>query len=408
MNYAAPPPDQQRHAMGSQTDFSATPDPRPQQATDPESTSKLEKALKASEARAKAISEGVDVAVLTLDESGAIRAANTAASEIFGYAAQELQGGNVTALTSSWDELKRELQSRPQSDARAQEKRAALAVEGRRKDGSSFPAEAMASKIGESDTACFILVLRDLSERRRFEARLQRLHLDRLGSMSEMATALAHEVNQPLAAAATYLRAARRMLNADPDRPAPRNVVDAFEKAADQMLRAGRIIGNLREFIGGGEPDKTEQSLHALIRQACDLMLPDGRFPDIRLDLRLDAAMDTVLVDRVQLIQALVNLIRNAKDAMADVATREITISTSLADGAIHTEVSDTGRGLPSVDGKDLFEPFTSTKPDGLGVGLPISKSIIEAHYGTIAARNNPSGGATIGFQLPLMEKTAE
>jgi C4-dicarboxylate-specific signal transduction histidine kinase len=280
-------------------------------------------------------------------------------------------------------------------------------VEGRRKDGSTFPAEAKASKVGDGD-AIFVLFIRDLSEKRKFEARLQRLHLDRLGSMAEMATALAHEVNQPLAAAATYLRAARRLLSADPERPPPRNVVDAFEKAADQMLRAGRIIGSLREFIGGGEPDKTEQSLHALIRQASDMMLPDGRYPDIRLDLRLEAARDAVLVDRVQLVQAVVNLIRNAKDAMADAALREISIRTSLADGHIRTEISDTGRGLPTVDGKDLFEPFTSTKPDALGVGLPISKSIIEAHYGTISARNNQSGGATIAFELPLMDETPE
>ena len=139
-----------------------------------------------------------------------------------------------------------------------------------------FPAELMVSEIRHGDERLFIGFVRDLSERRRFEARLNRLHANRLDSMADMATALAHELNQPLAAAANYLFTARHLLGAKPE-PADAAVDEALDKASSQMHRAGQIIAHLREFIARGEPDKMEQSLHELIRRTCELVAPSAQ-----------------------------------------------------------------------------------------------------------------------------------
>jgi C4-dicarboxylate-specific signal transduction histidine kinase len=219
--------------------------------------------------------------------------------------------------------------------------------------------------------------------------------------MADMATALAHEINQPLAAASNYLFTVRHLLEAKAE-PAGPAVDEALDKASAQMHRAGQIIAHLREFIARGEPDKMEQSLHGLIRRTCELVAPSAREAKVDIVLHLDAAEDTVLADRVQIEQAMVNLMRNAIEAMEESKERKLAVSTSLEDGMIRADFADTGQGLPASANSDLFVPFTSTKSKGLGVGLSISRSIIEAHYGTIWAQANPDGGARFSFTLPL------
>ena len=227
------------------------------------------------------------------------------------------------------------------------------------------------------------------------------MHANRLDSMADMATALAHEINQPLAAAANYLFAVRHLLEGKAE-PAGLAVDEALDKASAQMHRAGQIIAHLREFITRGEPDKMEQSLHGLIRRTCELVAPSAREAKVDVVLNLDAAEDKVLADRVQIEQAMVNLMRNAIEAMEESKERRLTISTSLEDGMIRADFADSGHGLTASANSDLFVPFTSTKSNGLGVGLSISRSIIEAHYGTIWAEANPGGGAKFTFTLPL------
>ena len=255
----------------------------------------------------------------------------------------------------------------------------------------------------------FIGFLRDVSERRLFEQRLSRLHANRLDTMADMATALAHELNQPLAAAANYLFTARHVLGSKSD-AADATVDDALDKAQQQMHRAGQIITHLREFMARGEPDKIELSLHDLIKTTCDLIAPSAREAGAEMVLRLDATEDNVLADRIQVEQAMVNLIRNAIEAMADTRERRLTISTALENGMIRADFSDTGNGLPASIKEELFTPFNSGKSDGLGVGLSIARTIIEAHYGSIWAEANPGGGAKFSFTLPLarLENAAE
>jgi C4-dicarboxylate-specific signal transduction histidine kinase len=177
---------------------------------------------------------------------------------------------------------------------------------------------------------------------------------------------------------------------------------EALDKALSQMLRAGQIISHLRDFMARAEPDKVEQSLHDLIRRACELVDPWANEANVKIALLLDAAEDTVLADRVQLEQAIVNLMRNAIEAMAESRERRLTISTLLEDGMIQTDVADSGPGRVETPSSELFVPFTSTMQKGLGVGLSISRSIIEAHDGSIRAAANPRGGAKFRFTLPL------
>ena len=248
----------------------------------------------------------------------------------------------------------------------------------------------------------------DISGLTRSEEYVRELHADRLNSMAEMATGLAHELNQPLSAIATYLKAIRRLLQL-PLEERPASIDEALDHATDQIMRAGRIIRHLREFVADGEPNMTHESLHNLIRDVFELTVGGVKDAKIQMVLALNANKDGVLVDKVEIKQALVNLILNASEAMAASPRREITIATSLVESEmIQVDVSDTGRGLSGLDQRDPFEPFLTTKETGLGVGLSISRLIVEAHYGKIWARPNPAGGAVFSFTLPLAAADAD
>ncbi len=360
---------------------------------------RAEDASRDGEARMRAVLDGAADAIITVDDRGRIQSLNAATTRLFGYPTEELIGRNVNLLVP---DPRHALPDAFVADASADGELigASREVEGRRKDGSPFPAELNVSEARHGEERLFIGFVRDLSERRRLEARLSKLHGNRLNSMSDMATALAHELNQPLAAAANYFALARQIASAQSKEP---TLQEALEKASSQLLRAGQIIAHVREFMARGEPNRVDQSLHGLIKDACGLVTPSMRERGVTLSLRLDAAEDEVLADRVHIEQALVNLIRNAMEAMEETKDRKLIISTSVQDGMIRTDVADTGRGLSDTANVDLFVPFTSTKAVGLGVGLSISRSIIEAHYGAIWAEPNPAGpGARFSFTLPL------
>ncbi len=361
-----------------------------------------EDALRDSEARMRAVIDGVAVSIATINEAGIIQSVNKATTTMFGYPAEELIGRNVDILAAEPYRSQHDSYIRRYLETgEARIIGTGREVEARRKDGSTFPIELNVSDIRHAGERLFIGFSRDLSERRGLEARLSRLHSNRLDSMANMATALAHEINQPLAAAANYLFTGRHLLEAQSAPPDSR-VDEALDKASSQMHRAGQIVAHLREFLTRGEPDKTERSLHDLIRRACELLAPAAKDAGTEIALHLDAAEDVVLADRIQIEQAIFNLIRNAVEAMADSPERKVTISTAVDGDMIRAEVSDTGKGLSGSGQADLFTPFTSTKSNGLGVGLSISRSIIEAHYGTIWAEPNPGGGAKFSFTLPL------
>lgn len=351
-----------------------------------------------------AVSGAVD-GIITIDEKGVMQSLNPAAAKLFGYDAAELIGKNVSILMpqpyrSEHDTyLRRYLRT-----GKARIIGIGREVEGQRKDGSTFPMDLGVNAVVVDGKRLFVGFVHDLSERRRIEARLQQLHANRLDAIGGMAAAIAHEINQPLAAGKTYLETARRLLNRPPElRPA--NIDDVLGAASEQIMRAGRITNNLREFVARGEPDKIFQGPHELIRDACELMIGKAGEENVHIDLRLDAKQDRVLADPIQIKQVLVNLMRNSLEAMHGCGRRELTISmTSVEKDLIRTDVADTGIGLPSELKTNLFEPFSGTKAKGLGIGLSISRSIIRAHDGSIWAQANPEAGAIFSFTLPVTE----
>jgi len=248
--------------------------------------------------------------------------------------------------------------------------------------------------------------VRDLTEHQQTQARLQELqselvHVSRLSAMGEMASALAHELNQPLAAISNYMKGSRRLLAASSD-PNRVKIEGALDRAAEQAIRAGQIIRRLRDFVARGESEKRVESLSKLIEEAGALGLTGAREQGVRLRFNLDPHHDLVLVDRVQIQQVLVNLFRNALEAMAQSSHRELIAANALvADDMIEIEISDTGTGFQGDVEQNLFQTFFTTKETGMGVGLSISRSIIEAHGGRMWAEANPSGGATFRFTLP-------
>jgi two-component system CheB/CheR fusion protein len=235
----------------------------------------------------------------------------------------------------------------------------------------------------------------------RAEERVQLLFANRLTMMQTMATSLAHELNQPLAAISSYLNALRLVL------PLPLeerriSVEGAVDFAVGQTMRAGQIIRNLPELIAGSEPNKTIFSMSEIIVQTCKLIDADMKSGNVNLTLHFDIEDDSVIADLIQIKQILLNLFKNAREAMESTERRELSIGmASMEDGMIRIEVKDTGAGLDkAVEGK-LFEPFLTTKDAGMGIGLAMARIIVEAHYGTIWAESNPGGGTIIGFTLP-------
>lgn len=240
------------------------------------------------------------------------------------------------------------------------------------------------------------------AEVRRFH--MERLYLmrqERLTAMGGMAVALAHELNQPLAATAIYLKTAKRLAGMPENQRAAR-IEDTLDHAAEQIMRAGQIINHMRQFVGCGEPDKTLCGLNELIEEALELTSAAMNEAKVTVILELNGKNDLVLADSVQIKQVLVNLFRNAREAMDDCPKRELTISTSNQQDMIRVDVADTGPGLSNSVQEKLFEPFATTKSSGMGIGLSVCRSIVEAHYGKIWAEPNPGGGAVFSLVLPL------
>nr|8A7F_A Chain A, Putative Sensory box protein,Sensor protein FixL [synthetic construct]8A7F_B Chain B, Putative Sensory box protein,Sensor protein FixL [synthetic construct]8A7H_A Chain A, Putative Sensory box protein,Sensor protein FixL [synthetic construct]8A7H_B Chain B, Putative Sensory box protein,Sensor protein FixL [synthetic construct] len=281
-----------------------------------------------------------------------------------------------------------------------------------RKDGSLFWNELSITPVhNEADQLTYYIgIQRDVTEHQQTQARLQELqselvHVSRLSAMGEMASALAHELNQPLAAISNYMKGSRRLLagSSDPNTP---KVESALDRAAEQALRAGQIIRRLRDFVARGESEKRVESLSKLIEEAGALGLAGAREQNVQLRFSLDPGADLVLADRVQIQQVLVNLFRNALEAMAQSQRRELVVTnTPAADDMIEVEVSDTGSGFQDDVIPNLFQTFFTTKDTGMGVGLSISRSIIEAHGGRMWAESNASGGATFRFTLPAADE---
>jgi two-component system sensor kinase FixL len=365
----------------------------------------------AREAHLQLILDTVPEAMIVIDELGIMQSFSTTAERLFGIAAQDANGQNVKILMPSpYHENHDAYLRRYLTTGERRIIGIGRVVVGRRKDGSTFPMELAVGEMKSGDRRFFTGFIRDLTERQKTETRLQELqselvHISRLTAMGEMASTLAHELNQPLSAISNYLKGSRRLLEGDGDEKSTM-VQDALEKAADQALRAGQIIRRLRDFVSRGESERRVENIIKLVEEACALALVGDKDRGIRVQFQFDPSVDLVLADRVQIQQVLLNLIRNAMDAMESTPSRDLVISVSPADdGFARVSVADSGSGIGLEIADQLFQPFITTKRDGMGVGLSISRTIIEAHGGRIWVEPNPAGGTIFHFTLAVVDQ---
>jgi len=249
--------------------------------------------------------------------------------------------------------------------------------------------------------------IRDLTERRTQERRMQELqselvHVSRLTAMGEMASSLAHELNQPLSAITSYLRGAATLLKAD--QVDKERIREALDRSAVQALRAGDIIKRLREFVAKGETQPTLENPAILLEEAAALALVGAREQGVRVSLRCDRDLPDIVVDKVQIQQVALNLIRNAVEAMETTSRRELTVAVTRQKAIALFSVADTGTGINPEIAQHLFQPFVTSKANGMGVGLSICRTIIEAHGGRISAAPNNGVGTIFEFTLPFAE----
>ncbi len=364
-------------------------------------------ALMAREAHLQSILDTVPDAMIVIDEQGLIQSFSAAAERLFGWTAEEVRGHNVKMLMPEPYQGQHDgYIERYRSTGERRIIGIGRVVVGRRKDGSDFPMELAVGEMRSSNQRYFTGFVRDLTERQKTENRLQDLqaevvHIGRLSALGEMSSALAHELNQPLSAVGNYINGVRRLLDAGAD---PAAVKDGLDKAAAQTLRAGEIIRRLRDFVQKGETDRRIESLSKLVEEASALALLGVKDADIRVAIRLDQDADQILADRVQVQQVLLNLIRNSVDAMVGAPVRRLTISSRpVEDDMVQVSVADTGSGMAQEVLDKLFQPFVTTKPQGMGVGLSICRTIIEAHGGRLWTEPNSPHGCIFRFTLPAV-----
>ena len=372
-----------------------------------EDLAKSHEALRESEARLRSILETMPGAIVTIDETGAIESFGPAASRLFGYAPEDVIGKNVNILMPSpYREEHDGYRARYLTTGEKRIIGIGRVVVGLRQDGSTFPLELAVGEVWIGNRRLFTGFIRDITGSQNREQRLQELqaellHVSRLSVMNQMASALAHELNQPLTAIANYMSAAQRILSNDA--PGTARAKELIGKAAAQTTRAGKIIRGLRNFVEKKEAARAPESLNKVVEEALALGLIGMADSKVRVRLALAPALPHVLADKIQLQQVLINLIRNAVEAMQSVDTRELTITTETEGDVVQVSVTDTGPGLSAEMAERLFQPFVTTKEKGMGIGLTICRSIIEAHGGRIWATPNEGGGAAFRFQVPIM-----
>jgi len=352
------------------------------------------------------ILDTVPDAMIVIDERGIIQSFSTAAQRLFGYEPAEVIGKNIKIMMPSpYHENHDGYLARYLRTGERRIIGIGRVVVGERKDRSTFPMELAVGEMKSGDQRYFTGFIRDLTERQKTEARLQELqselvHISRLTAMGEMASALAHELNQPLSAITNYMKGSRRLLEQTTDERAG-VVREAMDSAAEQAIRAGQIIRRLRDFVARGESERRVESMAKLVEEASALALVGVKDQGIHVRFQLSQSNDLVLVDKVQTQQVLLNLIRNAVEAMHDSPRRELLISTIPAeDGMLLVSVADTGSGISPEVSDQLFRPFVTTKRQGMGVGLSISRTIIESHGGRIWIEPNPGGGTVFRFTV--------
>jgi two-component system sensor kinase FixL len=365
----------------------------------------------AREAHVQSILDTVPDAMIVIDERGIMQSFSAAAERLFGYKPNEVIGKNIKVMMPSpYRENHDGYLARYLQTGERRIIGIGRVVVGERKDGSTFPMELAVGEMKSGNQRYFTGFIRDLTERQNTEARLQELqselvHISRLTAMGEMASTLAHELNQPLSAIANYMKGSRRLLEGSTDENSV-TIRAAMDSAAEQAMRAGQIIRRLRDFVARGESERRVESVTKLVEEASALALVGAKDQGVRVRFQFSRTNDLVLADKVQIQQVLLNLIRNAIEAMQESDRRELVLSTDVVEGdMLMVGVADTGAGIAPEVTKHLFQPFVTTKRHGMGVGLSISRTIIEAHGGKIWLEANPGGGTIFRFTIRAVTK---
>jgi len=350
-------------------------------------------------------------AMVLIDEVGVILSFSAAAEKMFGYAEAEVVGENVSMLMPSPD---RERHDSYLKNYRETGARKIIGIgrvtTARHRDGNTFPIELSVGEAWVAGKRIFTGFIHDLTQRRRADMRLRDLqgelaHVGRLSEMGTLASSLAHELNQPLTAIASYCQGAADLLEGKPDAEQLELAREALRDTAEQALRAGQIVRRMRDFLSHGETEHRIESLSRIISEANALALVGSREHGIDVQVRLDPLADVVFVDRIQIQQVLFNLIRNAIEAMLESAVRSLCISTLTGpEGFVTVEIEDSGSGISESVASQLFQPFVTSKSTGMGIGLSICRTIIEAHGGRIWFEVGADSGTTFLFTLPLGE----
>ncbi|MES2292642.1 MAG: PAS domain S-box protein [Pseudomonadota bacterium] len=373
---------------------------------------KSQQLLLEREAHLQSVLDTVPDAMIVIDTRGTIQSFSTTAQTMFGYAAHEAIGKNVSILMPDPDRSRHDgYLSRYMATGERHIIGIGRLVVGQRRDGTTFPMELAIGEVRLESKRFFTGFVRDLTERQQSQQKLQEIqaelvHMARFTALGEMATTLAHELNQPLTAIASYLNGARRLLDGgrEEDLPMTRG---AIVSAAEQALRAGQIIRRLREFVARGESERAPENLRQLVQEASALSLVGAKEAGVLFSLNVDENTPIVVVDKVQVQQVLLNLMRNAIEAMQGCERRELTVSVfAIEDGMAQISVSDTGPGIAPEVLPQLFQPFVTSKPHGMGVGLSISRTIIESHGGHLWAEPGAKGGTI--FHLTLRARDPE
>jgi len=386
------------------------------------SRKRIESQHRASEARFRAMFDSAVEAIAIIDSAGTVHSVNPGVERLFGYPPEEIVGRNIKLLMPA--------STAQFHDAYIERYRAGgppaiigigREVQGKRKDGSSITLDLSVAEWTLDGNTFFTGMMRDLTARRAAEAALRssetRLadlqneyaHLARVNEMGEMAAAIAHEINQPLTAIANYLSAGFFALSKGASDSAIEEAREDIRDASDQALRAGEIVRRLRHFIGKTTGERSIEDLDALVDAGIRVAMIGASASGITLERLSKTQGAKVHVDPVQIQQVIVNVLRNAQDALAALppeSERKVTVSTSVSvdRAALEVIITDTGPGISAEVRAKLFEPFVTSKPSGMGIGLSICRRLMEAHDGSITLQRSDNTGTSFILRVPAFQ----
>jgi two-component system sensor kinase FixL len=357
-----------------------------------------------------AIVESSEDSIIGKTLDGIVTSWNAGAEKMFGYSAEEMVGSPISILFPE--------QLLAEENLILAQLKAGTAIRHYetvrlRKDGREINVSISVSPIYDSEGRAIgaSKIARDITERKAAEKRFRELqsemaHVSRLTSMGQLSSAIAHELNQPLTATSNYLNTAKKLTELAQG-PQAEKIEQMLGKAAEQVHRAGQIIRRLRDFVEKRQVNRAPEDMNAVVQDAISLALVASSDVNVKLDMDLAPDLPPVLMDRVQIQQVLVNLLRNAIEALHGCRTKEIRIHSLATDSYVEVAVTDTGPGIPAELAQRLFQPFVTTKSTGMGIGLMICQTILEAHGGNIAMTPRPGGGSIFRFQLPVRTESA-